>query len=296
MAFGLTRRKAALLLFYGAPILMLHCWDFVSQQMEAADSQWGRDIDVYELFSGCGELGNQCRAAGLNVRKSDISKGLHHDITSSEGFLLSLKNVLRVRYGGLLWCGVPCNSWVWMASSTTKRTTVSYGIMGNEAVPSVAAGNCIAARVALLCMVAIVRGIFWCAEQPGTSCLKDCPYISHVLTSMGPHFFRRMWMGNFDHWASKPSQLWGSWPDVESFSTRLSRAIQKRLQESSKGMYIRKRLPDGRVHVTGGKRLRSSGAYTAGFGKHVAKLLLKRKLQASWLIIPVSVSGSPHNL
>ena len=34
--------------------------------------------------------------------------------------------------------------------------------MGNEAVPSVAAGNCIAARVALLCMVAIVRGIFWC--------------------------------------------------------------------------------------------------------------------------------------
>ena len=83
---------------------------------------------------------------------------------------------------------------------------------------------------------------------------------------------------------------------MESCSTRLSRAIQKRLQESSTGMYIRKRLPDGRVQVTGGKRLRSSGAYTAGFGKHVAKLLLKRKLQAAWLIILVSVSGSPHNL
>ena len=48
-------------------------------------------------------------------------------------------------------------------------------------------------------------------EQPGSSCLKDCPYISHVLASMGPHFFRRMWMGNYGHWAAKPSQLWGSW-------------------------------------------------------------------------------------
>ena len=83
---------------------------------------------------------------------------------------------------------------------------------------------------------------------------------------------------------------------MESFSTRLSRATQKTLQESSKGMYVRKRLPDGRVQVTGGKRLRSSGAYTAGFGKHVAKLLMKRKLQATWLINPVLVSGSPHNL
>ena len=49
------------------------------------------------------------------------------------------------------------------------------------------------------------------AEQPGSSCLKDCPYISHILTTMGPSFFRRMWMGTYGHWASKPSQLWGSW-------------------------------------------------------------------------------------
>jgi hypothetical protein len=35
--------------------------------------------------------------------------------------------------------------------------------MGNEDVRAVALGNCIAARVALLCMVAVVRGIFWCA-------------------------------------------------------------------------------------------------------------------------------------
>ena len=49
-----------------------------------------------------------------------------------------------------------------MSSSTTKRTSSEYGIMGDETVNSVAAGNCIAARVALLGMVAVIRGIFWC--------------------------------------------------------------------------------------------------------------------------------------
>ena len=50
-----------------------------------------------------------------------------------------------------------------MSSSATKRASSEYGIMGNEDVRAVALGNCIAARVALLCMVAVVRGIFWCA-------------------------------------------------------------------------------------------------------------------------------------
>ncbi len=49
-----------------------------------------------------------------------------------------------------------------MASSTTKRTSLSYGIMGDDTIPAVEQGNMIAARVALLCMVAVVRGVFWC--------------------------------------------------------------------------------------------------------------------------------------
>jgi hypothetical protein len=49
-------------------------------------------------------------AAGFHVRTSDIMKGKFHDITTPEGFMLSLKGVLRLRYNGLLWLGVPCNS------------------------------------------------------------------------------------------------------------------------------------------------------------------------------------------
>lgn len=277
MAFGLTKRKAALLLFFGAPVVLLHCLDYISQQLGAVDDGWERDLDLFELFSGNAELGRQCRAAGFDVRTSDLLKGELHDVTTPQGFLLALKGVVRVRYNGLLWLGVPCNSWIFMSSSTTKRASSEHGIMGNEDVRAVALGNCIAARVALLCMVAVVRGIFWCAEQPGSSCLKDCPYMSHVLTCMGPNFMQRMWMGNFDHWAAKPSQLWGSWPAVESFKGRLSRAAQKKLQSSSHGMYSKDRLPDGRVRVTGGKRLKASGAYSTGFSKKVAKLMKHSK-------------------
>ena len=57
--------------------------------------------------------------AGMEVRTSDIHKGHLHDITSPEGFLLSLKNVLRIRRNGLLWLGVPCNSNLGLSTHST---------------------------------------------------------------------------------------------------------------------------------------------------------------------------------
>ena len=120
-------------------------------------------------------------------------------------------------------------------------------------------------------------------------------------------------MGSFKHWAAKPSQLFGNWsapqspklmtgeqiaskiivvnaywfmkhmwvshlrPSIEDFTTHLPRHVQRMLRESSKGMYSKKRMSDGRQQVTGGKRLKESGKYTPAFGKFVAKLLLKQK-------------------
>ena len=149
----------------------------------------------------------------------DISKGVLHDITSSQGFMMAIKGVLRLKPGALLWLGVPCNtilnrmvlfilgwkgkhtyrkicnmyandlvtsnmlihdvglnptkdykkkalmfklSWIWISRSTTKRSSLSFGVMGDEQNPSVLNGNIIAARVALLIMIAIMRGVYWC--------------------------------------------------------------------------------------------------------------------------------------
>lgn len=238
MAFGLSRRKAVLLLFYGAPVVLLHCLDYVSQQMTMADPAWSRDLDVFEMFSGCGELSKQCRASGLHVRRYDLERGPMFDFTTPQGFFLALKNTLRVRHNGLLWCGVPCSSWVWISMATTKRTMPGHGIMGDPGLECVECANTIAARTALLVMVALIRGIWWAAEQPGSSVLKDTPYLSHVLTSMGPSFLRRMWMGNFDHFAPKPSMLFGSWPSIEDFQSHLPQHIRRMLQQNSEGICL----------------------------------------------------------
>ncbi len=48
-------------------------------------------------------------------------------------------------------------------------------------------------------------------EQPQSSCLRDVPYIAHILTNMGPSFSKRMWMGRYGHWTPKPTQLFGTW-------------------------------------------------------------------------------------
>ena len=48
-------------------------------------------------------------------------------------------------------------------------------------------------------------------------------------------------------------------------------------------MYSRQHLPNGQVRVTGGKRLKASGAYPPRFGKFVAQTLRKHKLRAPQL-------------
>eukprot|EP00435_Cladocopium_sp_Y103_P011891 s3618_g3.t1 len=232
------------------------------------------DLDMVELFSGEGELTRQCRSYGIDCRGFDILKNPLHDLASAEGFCIALTQTLRVKRNGVIWGGNPCSSWVWISDHSTKRRS-SLGVMGDEEVPSVALTNCLAARFALLAMIAVIRGLFWCVEQPMSSLLPQCPYMAHVLTNMMPAFIQRTWLGAFQHWCCKPTQLFESWPSLEKLKATLSKQQRRALKDSSDGMYTKKTRPDGSTQVTGGKRLRSSGACPPEFGKKVAKLFLK---------------------
>ena len=66
------------------------------------------------------------------------------------------------------------------------------------------------------------------------------------------------------------------------------------LRESSAGMYTKTRLPDGRVRVTGGKRLKESGAYTPEFGKRVAQLFKKGAVAGCSKSVPILFSQYCH--
>lgn len=67
---------------------------------------------------------------------------------------------------------------------------------------------------------------------------------------------------------------------MEGFKVKFSAAQQKKLRETSKHVVKKETLPDGRVRVTGGKMLKATGSYSAGFGKRVARFLFKQKCKA----------------
>lgn len=52
-----------------------------------------------------------------------------HDILDVSGFMVSLKQALRVKVAGLGFLGVPCNSFNWMSSPQHRRTY--YGHAGS---------------------------------------------------------------------------------------------------------------------------------------------------------------------
>ena len=48
-------------------------------------------------------------------------------------------------------------------------------------------------------------------EQPSSSCLRQSPYMSHVLINMMPAFRASTYMGAYNHFCAKPTQFFGSW-------------------------------------------------------------------------------------
>jgi hypothetical protein len=65
--------------------------------------------------------------------------GLAHLCPLRRGFLKLIQLVLRTQADGLIHCGPPCSSWVWVNRATAKRSRDSPA--GDTSIPSVASGN-----------------------------------------------------------------------------------------------------------------------------------------------------------
>ena len=100
------------------------------------------------------------------------------DLGSIPGFLLAIQKVLRVRRGGLLWLGVPCSSFCWMAKSRHQRSIDCP--LGRQDSESVRLGNLLCCRAVLLLLIAASRGVYWLLEQPALSALEFFPYLDYA--------------------------------------------------------------------------------------------------------------------
>lgn len=101
------------------------------------------------------------------------------DLGTVPGFMVAIQKVLRIRRGGLLWLGVPCASFCWMASSTHQRTQANP--LGKQDFESVRVGNLLCARAILLLLLAISRRVYWFLEQPSLSALQMFPYLQYAM-------------------------------------------------------------------------------------------------------------------
>ena len=132
-------------------------------------------------------------------------------------------------------------------------------------------------------------GNFQVTLQRGPQDPNEAIVMSNVLWAWSPlwvliiYIYYANMMVSYD--VIPPSTPWlisGSLPRpaIEDFDGYLPRKC--RLLLSSTGMYT-KEIINGKARVTGGKQLKTSGAYTKQFGRKVASLFKKNRGKVTWL-------------
>lgn len=101
------------------------------------------------------------------------------NMLSDLGFLHSIAKLLRVKMFGLLYGGIPCESYSFMSSGTHRRTAAEpFGKPYNFVVE----GSTFATRFVFLAILAIARGVCWMIENPSRSMLPHMPCMQLLLT------------------------------------------------------------------------------------------------------------------
>jgi hypothetical protein len=204
---GLSRTTKGRLASYGAPKQLLLIAEYVCM-MGAVP----RNLDLFEMFAGMGNLSFAFRAKGFKSEGFDVSSNPKEDLSTTVGFILALRGVLRLKIGALLWGGVPCSTWVYISRGTSGRS--AWQPMGNTTMPCVRAANLVTARFAALVLLAVARGAQWLVEQPGSS-VMDLHDRFKAIKSLGecgllPTMHSvRFWMGAYGHFSAKPSKCFG---------------------------------------------------------------------------------------
>eukprot|EP00929_Paragymnodinium_shiwhaense_P057215 TRINITY_DN28631_c0_g1_i1.p1 TRINITY_DN28631_c0_g1~~TRINITY_DN28631_c0_g1_i1.p1 ORF type:complete len:312 (+),score=56.79 TRINITY_DN28631_c0_g1_i1:154-1089(+) len=255
--------------------------------------QVARNLDCLDLFAGAARISWWGEKIGLNVCALDKKYGEHMDILTLAGYVLFIIATLRVRRGGLIFCGPQCSSWVWVGRSTTGRS--KQDPMGNLSVESVVAGNTLNARLATLLLMAFSQGVTFVVEQPVSSLFFTTPVFSKLIavTKAARVFFH---MQDYGHDLQKGTVLYGTaaWlPDMAPVKTQKKgkakskpRAANRKVSKkpaAQKPNKASKRKPQkvmscerrvdsvtGKVRVYGIKnKLKESAVYPPGFALKV---------------------------
>lgn len=108
-----------------------------------------------------------------------------HDLSTTNGFLVSILAILSIQCGGLVHLATVCTSFT-LVNSGTHRRTLSQPL-GRSDLAYVDLGTCLASRSSLLALLAWALGGTFILEQPRASLMTALPSWQWVLA-----FFQQM--------------------------------------------------------------------------------------------------------
>ena len=263
---GLTAWGFELLQNIGVPNELYHLLMYMTQRFKL------QDLLMVEYF--CGEkavtnaFGKCC--GKKRVKGYDIKHDPHNqNLNTGDGFLLALCWLLRlIEAEGLSWWGTVCSSWIWLARGHSRRT--KQLARGNTKVPSVAEGNKMVSRMALLLALCYSKSLSWALEQPRNSLMIYHPamlYLCSRIRAAGLHLWSiQTFMGAFNGETVKPHTIYSN----ECWIKALER---KHPGKKGGSANVVKKWVDasGRAKCAGGSDLKATQTYTPEFGEAAAQ-------------------------
>jgi len=258
------------LLRIGAPLVVIA---LVIQLASVPGIEMTPNVDFAEFYAGMHEVTRAQRQAGRRAVAYEINiAGDYMNILSNVGFALALHLMCRlnnvvVPVAANLHAPV-CSSWIFLSRGTTRRSLAFPA--GDPRCKIVQEGNQMLARTMSLIMLSSALGLLWILEQPVTSLFQAHAGFQRFLKIV-PTWRHHIRMKNFGAPTDKETFLFCNF-DFISDIDRFACPSAAHDDATPKEMVKRFVGGDGRMKVCGGRDLKSSQTYPAGFGQAIVSL------------------------
>ena len=170
-----------------------------------------RDVDAFELCSGCGRLSSTLHLRfGLKkvISFDNETRTPDEDLCNLLGLVWAAIVMLRLRPKGLFAAAPECKTWGHCCELYMCR---NHHILGDDDRNDVWKANQFAEHMCWLLFEACMRGVFVLIEQPKGSYLWDLPSFAYLEFCFGWHSLLT-YMGAFGHQMPKATWLRTNFP------------------------------------------------------------------------------------
>lgn len=253
------------------------------------------DLDLVEYFAGMKAVTRAAARAGRAAVGYEIKDNELMDWMSDEGWSFALWLALKLKKCAQSMLAPVCSSWTWMNRHTSGRSIERP--LGRPHLKYIKDANTMVSRVALMCLLLTVKGIFWVLEQPKGSLLEYHPRIQMLARHF--NLFRVSFpMGNFGGETQKDTWCYS----FHSCVMKLPQYATTKFVKANSGIQVVvvKTDKSGKTSVSGGKDLKGTQHYPDGFGEAITNLYLdcKKEIEADYAAFRSEVenNGKLRNL